>query len=91
MQNARRVRTVKREEEEERVGGADYPQEIDCPGLELDAGAPLGVTAELSGAVWRAGWPWSTLIITQVEETRKPLDLLRARVRPNKARPPIIS
>lgn len=71
------------------MGGAGYPLETECPAL--DAEAPLGVTAALSGAVWRAGWPSTALIVSQVEETRKPLDLLRATVQPNKARPPIIS
>lgn len=88
MQNARRVRSD-RKEEEERVGGAGYPLETEC--IRLDAVSPLGVTAALSGAVWRTGWPSTALIVSQVEETRKPLDLFRATVQPNKARPPIIS
>lgn len=73
------------------MGGAGYPLETESPGLQLDTEAPLGVTAALSGAVWRAGCPSTALIVPQVEETRKPLDLLRATVQPNKARPPIIS
>lgn len=35
-----------REEEEERVGGAGYPVETECPGLQLDTEAPVGVTAK---------------------------------------------
>lgn len=58
------------------VGGAGYPLETECPGLQLDTEAPLGVTAALSGAVWRAGWPSTALIVPHVEETRKPLRLI---------------
>lgn len=58
------------------MGGAGYPLETECPGLQLDTEAPLGVTAALSGAVWRAGWPSTALIVPHVEETRKPLRLI---------------
>lgn len=70
-------------------GRGGYPLETECPGLDTEA--PLGVTAALSGALWRAGWPPTALLVPQAEETRKPLDLLHATVQPNRARPPIIS
>lgn len=88
MQNARRVRTDTERKRKREWGELVVHWRL-CPGL--DAEAPLGVTAALSGAVWRAGWPSTSLIVPQVEETRKPLDLLCATVQTNKARPPIIS